>query len=285
MMTRACKQALTLLAILCLSACASRSGHLDGPPSTPQQDPWAAPEPTPAALPRSRYGNPDQYEVFGRRYFVREQSTGFVQEGLASWYGQKFHGRRTSSGEPFNMYALTAAHKELPIPCIGKVTNLRNGRSLLVRINDRGPFHAQRILDLSWAAAVRLDVIAYGTAPIRLEVVEETTSAAAPAAPPLRTSAQPTTGWDPFTSPRANPQESMHHPAAYYLQVGAFRTEDGARQRQQRMRALGYPVAAQPAPTDGWHRVWLGPWPDALAAEQAAANLNRQRIPSLLIAQ
>lgn len=277
--------AISLAILLWLSGCASRPSSGDGPPPAPQKDPWAAPEPEPAALPRSRYGNPDQYEVFGKRYFVRQESRGFVQEGLASWYGQKFHGRRTSSGEPFDMYALSAAHKELPIPCIARVTNLRNGRSLLLRINDRGPFHANRILDLSWAAAVRLDVIAYGTAPIRLEVVEAPQIAPEVAAPSARPQAAPNAGWDPFASPRANPQESLHHPAAYFLQVGAFRTEDGARQRQQQLRTMGYPVPAQPAPNDGWYRVWLGPWPDALAAEQAAANLNRQRIPSLLIAQ
>lgn len=273
------------LGLVLLTGCASRPAGGDGPPASPQHDPWAAPEPTPAALPRSRYGNPDQYEVFGKRYYLRSESRGFVQEGLASWYGQKFHGRRTSSGEPFDMYALTAAHKELPIPCIARVTNLRNGRSLLLRINDRGPFHADRILDLSWAAAVRLDVIPYGTAPIRLEVVERATPSARAPSPMPRAQTPAVQGWDPFASPRANPQESVFHPAAYYLQVGAFRTDDGARQRQQQMRALGYPVTAQPAPTDGWHRVWLGPWPDALAAEQAAADLNRQRIPSLLIAQ
>lgn len=114
-------------------------------------------------LPSER-GNPPFYDVFGQRYYVRDSSEGYYSEGVASWYGPDFHGKSTSSGEIYNMYGMTAAHKELPIPCYVKVTNLENGLSIIVRVNDRGPFHTGRIIDLSYTAAEKLGIIAKGTA-------------------------------------------------------------------------------------------------------------------------
>ena len=100
--------------------------------------------------PKSRYGNPESYVVFGKRYYVKDSSKGYVETGIASWYGTKFHGRRTSSGETYDMYAMTAAHKTLPLPTYVEVTNLNNGRSIIVKVNDRGRFHEIRIIDLSY---------------------------------------------------------------------------------------------------------------------------------------
>ncbi len=122
----------------------------------------------PQAEPPSRSGNPDTYVVFGKRYRVKETSAGHREIGTASWYGWDFHGRRTSSGPPFNMFELTAAHKSLPLPTYARVTNLDNGRSIVVKVNDRGPFVGERIIDLSYAAAARLDMLDRGTA--RVEV-------------------------------------------------------------------------------------------------------------------
>ena len=125
------------------------------------------PEPEVRAEPRSRYGNRD-YTVLGKPYHVLEDPTGFVETALASFYGTKFHGRRTSSLEVYDMYAFSAAHKTLPLPAYARVTNLANGKSVIVRVNDRGPFHDGRVIDLSYAAAVKLGVHRAGTA--RVEV-------------------------------------------------------------------------------------------------------------------
>jgi len=127
----------------------------------------AIPEPEVRAEPRSRYGN-RSYAVLGKRYQVLETADGYAEEGMASFYGKKFHGRRTSNQEVYDMYAFTAAHKSLPLPSFVRVTNLDNGKSVVVRVNDRGPFHAGRIIDLSYAAAVKLDFVRRGTA--RVEV-------------------------------------------------------------------------------------------------------------------
>ena len=120
----------------------------DTPPKE-RRDVSQLPEPVPKSEPRSRYGNPDTYSVWGKTYRVLPSAEGYQAEGLASWYGQKFHGHRTSSGESFDMYRFTAAHRSLPLPTYARVTNLDNGKSLVVRINDRGPFHEDRIIDLS----------------------------------------------------------------------------------------------------------------------------------------
>ena len=121
----------------------------------------------------SARGNPASYSVWGKEYAILPSSEGYLEEGNASWYGTKFHGRSTSSGEPFDMFTLTAAHRSLPIPVFARVTNLANGQSTILRINDRGPFHSNRIIDLSYAAAVKLDFHEKGTARVRVETINE----------------------------------------------------------------------------------------------------------------
>ncbi|MCF7221478.1 septal ring lytic transglycosylase RlpA family protein [Lysobacter sp. TLK-CK17T] len=140
------------------------------PDSTPDHVPDvdAIPEPEVVAEPRSAVGNRPTYTVLGKRYRVLDDARGYVEEGKASYYGQKFHGRRTSNMEVYDMYAFTAAHKTLPLPSFARVTNLDNGRSVVVRVNDRGPFHEGRVIDLSYAAAVKLDIVQKGTG--RVEV-------------------------------------------------------------------------------------------------------------------
>jgi rare lipoprotein A len=129
------------------------------------------PEPDVVDEPRSRYGNRSPYTVLGKSYRVVDSTDGFVEQGLASFYGNKFHGRRTSNLEVYDMYAFTAAHKTLPLPSFAKVTNLENGRSVIVRVNDRGPFHEGRVVDLSWAAAVKLDMHRAGTARVQVQAL------------------------------------------------------------------------------------------------------------------
>jgi rare lipoprotein A len=121
------------------------------------------PDAVPKNEPRSKYGNPPSYVVNGKRYYVMQSGRNFTEKGIASWYGEKFHGRRTSSGETYDMYAMTAAHKSLPLPSYVEVTNLENGRKIIVKVNDRGPFHENRIIDLSYTAASKLDILRNGT--------------------------------------------------------------------------------------------------------------------------
>jgi rare lipoprotein A len=151
----------------------------DGPPAPEEIPPNVAqiPDAVPAPEPKSSYGNPDSYEVYGDRYVILKDPRGYKERGYASWYGKKFQGKRTSSGEPYDMFKMTAAHKTLPIPCYAKVTNIENGHSVIVRINDRGPFHEGRIIDLSYTAAVKLGSLGRGSIPVEVEAVD-------PSAPP-----------------------------------------------------------------------------------------------------
>jgi len=141
----------------------------DGAPSGPL--PTSFRKVTPLSEPMSRYGNPAAYKVKGKTYEVMTSTTGYRARGLASWYGTKFHRKRTSSGEDYDLYALTAAHKTLPLPCYVRVKNLNNGREIIVKVNDRGPFHQGRIIDLSYGAAVKLGLLPKGTAPVEIEAL------------------------------------------------------------------------------------------------------------------
>lgn len=136
------------------------------------------PEPDVIALPLSRYGNKPVYSVLGKNYNVLADTRGYREEGTASYYGKKFHGRRTSAQEVYDMYAFSAAHKTLPIPSFARVTNLDNGKSVVVRVNDRGPFHEGRVIDLSLAAATKIGIVAKGTGRVRVEALQPDGSAA-----------------------------------------------------------------------------------------------------------
>lgn len=151
------------------SACSQYPRHDRAPKRPP--DVSSVPDAVPREEPPSRYGNPDSYEVFGKKYYVLDSADGFKERGVASWYGEKFHGRRTSSGEQYDMYRMTAAHKNLPLPTYVRVTNLKNGRSVTVRVNDRGPFVHNRVIDLSYTAAARLGIIENGTGLVEIEAL------------------------------------------------------------------------------------------------------------------
>ena len=159
--------ALGVLALCACSVTAQRPAPAPPAPVPPAPTPARGMESIPDAVPRieprSAHGNPPFYDVLGRRYYVLASADGYLERGVASWYGPTFHGGNTSSGEPYDMYGMTAAHKTLPLPCYARVTNLRNGKSIVVRINDRGPFVANRLIDLSYTAAAKLDMIREGT--------------------------------------------------------------------------------------------------------------------------
>lgn len=155
-----------------LTGCASRGGQVDATPEEVPPHIARIPDAVPKVEPLSRSGNPKSYVVFGKRYHTKRDRRGHVERGLASWYGRPFHGRKTSSGEIYDMHAMTAAHKTLPLPTYARVTNLENGRRVIVRINDRGPFHGGRIIDLSYTAAVKLGVTKKGTAMVEVRAID-----------------------------------------------------------------------------------------------------------------
>jgi rare lipoprotein A len=219
------------------------------------------PDPTPRLEPLSPYGNPPFYEVNGQRYYTWTSSRGYRELGIASWYGAEFHGRRTSSGEIYDMYAMTAAHRSLPLPSYVTVTNLENGRQIIVRVNDRGPFYQDRIIDLSYAAAIKLDLAQQGTGLVEVRAIN------------LQEGLPP---------PSSDP-ETMASEQNLYLQIGAFQSRNRAEQLQKQLRSLlGAAVTVSPIQNQqtAIYRVRIGPLSsveklDALVkqlAEQGFAN-------------
>ena len=218
-----------ILALVCLlSACSTMQAD-----RAPKEaiDITVVPDAVPQMEQRSKYGNPDSYEVFGQRYYVLNDSQGYIERGTASWYGEKFHGKRASSGETYNMYAMTAAHRTLPLPTYAQVTNLTNGRAVTVKINDRGPFHDNRIIDLSYVAAVKLNMLHHGTAPVEVRVIDpyqaEPTGEISPR-PVMLTTTSP----DSVSVQEALPSQSELQTATdttkFYVQMGAFSNRQNA---------------------------------------------------------
>jgi rare lipoprotein A len=269
-----------LLALLCLTAlltACSVAGRREAPPPPkspvpvpappeqvppPPRDLTSIPDAVPKVEPRSRRGNPKFYEVLGKRYFVLPSSEGYVERGIASWYGPTFHGELTSMGEKYDMYAMTAAHKTLPLPAYARVTNLRNGRSVVVRVNDRGPFVANRIIDLSHSAAAKLDMLKEGTTMVEVRAI---TPSNAPA----------------LTRAEALPPQTM------YMQAGAFADERNARALVERLKSAGVDgafVQSPPEPGARMFRVRIGPVADAAAFDALAARLGSLGITDVSLA-
>lgn len=243
-MTRAAGWALI---VLLLSACGVRETR-DG--AGRPLDPDEIDVPAPRAEPPAKYGNHSPYTVNGRTYHVLETARGYRERGDASWYGRKFHGRLTSSGEPFDMYAVSAAHRTLPLPSWVEVTNLDNGRKLVVRVNDRGPFKDGRIIDLSYAAAIKLGMVERGTAPVEVRALPVS-------AAPARTAARPI----------SVPVE---------VQAGAFSRRERAKQIAERLDAAGIRDVRVERARAGRERVWrvrMGPFWEAAHAEATVRRI------------
>ena len=226
---RTMKLLITLAAAATLTHCSTYQP--DSAPSI-KIDPSSIKDPIPRALPKSRYGNPSSYVIRGKRYYVLPSAKHYNQTGIASWYGTKFHGQLTSTREPYNMFAMTAASPVLPIPCYVRVTNLENGRQAIVKVNDRGPFALNRIIDLSYVAAIKLGYANKGTAMVRV------------------------------TSIDVNAHPPQHPHPRLYLQLGAFSDKKNAKILEERARRLtrvnvslhttyrfGVPL----------YKVWVGP--------------------------
>ena len=255
--TIACTTAAALA--LLIAGCANQSRRtmpaptpLPAPSSTvPPFDPNTIPDAVPKAETRSAKGNPAFYTVLGKRYFVLKTAAGYSERGVASWYGPGFHEKSTSNGERYDMYAMTAAHKTLPLPSYVQVTNLQNGRTATVRVNDRGPFKDGRIIDLSYTAASKLGMLRDGTAFVEVRAV----------------------------SVSDQPDESRVPPAgALFVQAGAFSAEANAAKLVNDLRAQGVANATvRPDQVSGrtLYRVRVGPVPTVQEFDRTLARLKK----------
>jgi rare lipoprotein A len=255
-----------LLLISFLAGCGNspqRSSSVEPPRDNVARSGSASP---PAPL-RSDRGNPPFYDVLGKRYHVLPTSAGYVQRGVASWYGQDFHGLATSSGEQYDMHAMTAAHTTLPLPTWVEVTNLVNGKRVVVKVNDRGPFVDNRLIDLSYAAATELDMVRAGTTRVEVRVV----------APPLdafRSSPTAAALVEPAPVPvLATPAPLVER---MFVQIGAFSQAENAERLAARLRASGFANSTVVSASDDrrrLHRVLLGPIADSGEFDQLSARL------------
>lgn len=251
--------AVTTVVLSVLAGCVSAPPRVPPPPRpipsptipSPPVDVSKIPEPVPRIEPRSTRGNPPFYDVLGKRYFVLAEADGYHERGVASWYGPGFHAASTSNGERYDMYAMTAAHKTLPLPAFVQVTNLRNGRSVIVRVNDRGPFKDGRIIDLSYTAAAKLDMVNAGTAFVEVRALTPEQTASPPA---------------PTTATTAD----------LYVQAGAFATEANASRLLAQLRAQGVSksfVRQDQLSGQTLYRVRVGPIPSVVEFDRIVARL------------
>ncbi len=292
---------LAIMLVSMMSACTTT--HLPKPPAGLDLD--KIPDAVPKVEPRSKTGNPEFYVQNGIRYWIIPNAKGYVERGRASWYGPKFHRKRTSSGEPYDMYKMTAAHPALPLPTYAKVTNLANGRSVIVRINDRGPFKDKRIIDLSYAAAYKLGMVNHGTTEVELRVIDPETyvpataahqpvaspaavsNPAATVAPNAAAAEQPTaanqaeqTRAEPATQVAAKPaaEVAVQPPEkGIFIQVGAFSNLENAKRAQDKLAAIQpHPVLI--SPVQGKYktlqRVQIGPFESREEAGRLDGPLN-----------
>ena len=257
-----------IASLVWLAACSTTSPTASAPsdsaPSHPPSNLALLPDPVPRTEPPSKYGNKSPYEVLGKTYYVMPSPGNYREYGTASWYGTKFHGQSTSSGEPYDMYQLTAAHRSLPIPSYVRITNLDNKKTAIVRVNDRGPFHSERLIDVSYAAAVKLGFADRGTARVVVEVVDgsdsiDTRVAKEEPTPPRTTAPMPVTM--PVTTLAGIPPEpAVPTGAQIFLQAGAFRDPAGAQRLRDDLIALvGDGVSVQRTADEQYYRVRIGP--------------------------
>jgi rare lipoprotein A len=305
-----------LAALLSLGIAAGLAGCLSAPQRPPPPLPQSVVPPEsltappmpdtvadamPRIEPRSRYGNPPFYEVYGKRYYVLSSSVGYWERGVASWYGPGFHKVRTSTGEPYDMYGMTAAHKTLPLPAYVRVTNLQNGRSVVVRVNDRGPFVGNRIIDLSYTAAAKLDMLRNGTALVEVRALDPSTpipvTASAAASPPTAVPQAATAPAPATTAPAAvalaaiapttaalttaAPPAAPVAGAPLFIQAGAFSDPANAQRLADRLRGGSYgKVFVRDDQIAGrrMYRVRIGPVPDVAEFDRVVAALERAGI-------
>jgi rare lipoprotein A len=241
----------------------SSSGLLEPDDAAPPEplDVSNIPNAVPRPEPLSRYGNPASYVVNGKRYYTMPSSKSYKERGLASWYGTKFQGKRTSSGETYDFYAMTAAHRSLPLPTYVEVENLQNGRSVIVKVNDRGPFHQNRIIDLSYTAAVKLGILGYGTGLVEVRAID--------------TSEPEPTHTPGFGQEPEAPRPAVQGKPRLYLQVGAYHERRYAEQLRADLEAhkLGEVRIVELTGEPTFYKVHVGPLQDTAEANRINRKL------------
>ena len=252
------KTAILFFCIFCNACSIGTQGDKDHAPTNIPVDIMAIPDAVPKYEKRTRAGNPVKYEVLGKKYRVLADSKGYQEKGMASWYGVKFHGRKTSNGETYDMYAMSAAHKTLPIPSYVRVTNLKNQRSVVVRINDRGPFHGNRIIDLSYAAAVKLGIQKMGTGFVEVTALD-------------------------VEEPGKVAQQKI---SEFFLQFGSFVSLANARQLQQTLPVSEPLFRSRILPVQGekgtLYKVQLGPFSSTDQFNEASEKLGQLGITDVM---
>jgi rare lipoprotein A len=253
--------------IFLLASCSTtRAVKQDGPPNF-YVDETKIPNATPKMEKPAKYGNMSSYRVFGKRYYTLKSSKNYDARGIASWYGTKFHAQRTSSGERYDMLAMTAAHKSLPLPTYVEVTNLANKRKIIVKVNDRGPFMGDRIIDLSYVAAKKLGMANRGTAYVRVRAINPKIFGHE----------------EEFMLAEEQPRKKFHlnfispnkHNRFVYLQVGTFRNKLHAIKMQKRLASkFSTPVKiSKSSQKKSLYRVRMGPFKDIVKAEELTQQL------------
>ena len=248
-----------LVFLVSLYACVSTTTR-DSAPDSGSATTRLPDDAIPRQEPRSRYGNGPYYQVFGETYKVLDSSYSYQERGVASWYGKKFHGRKTSNQEDYDMYAMTAAHKSLPLPTYVRVRNLRNNKSVVVRVNDRGPFVDNRLIDLSYSAALKLDMIQNGTSLVEVTAISYD---------------QPTPERPPPAPIKAREESAQGN---IFVQVGAFGEPANARRRIALVRDSGVGPAfvhEDKSSSPRLYRVRIGPITDVLEYDSIVAKLQR----------
>lgn len=274
---------LCLISIALLNGCSSMKSRADGPPSF-YVDETRVPNATPKPEKLAKYGNMQSYRVFGKKYYVMKSAKNFQETGMASWYGMKWHKQRTSSGERYDILGMTAAHRTLPLPTYVQVTNLKNDRTIIVKVNDRGPFASNRIIDLSYVAAKKLGMVGHGTTQVAIKAIDPQNISNLP------NTTRTVTVKDEVIILSSNKQDEVLHAAVHtpanryassgeaghYLQVGAFRNRVNAERLKQKLVAMVHsPVEiTRPAlASNSLYRVKIGPIKDFGAADDITRKL------------
>ncbi len=272
------KNLLSLLTIITLlNACSTTTGRYQHKhDSTPSRLPHAheIADAIPRDEPKSRGGNKD-YTVLGKHYVVLKNATGFKQQGIASYYGNKFHGHLTSNGEIYNMYSMSAAHKTLPLPSFVKVTNQENNKSVIVRVNDRGPFHENRIIDLSYSAAYKLGMLKKGTAPVTIKIINPS--------PEVASSLKNNSVTDKNNETALNKNEVIIEDITkkehtLFIQVFATSNKEKAQNTADALTAL-YQQPVKYFKQNGIFKVQMGPLENNNSSQELLKNLKQSGYP------
>lgn len=261
--------AFALLLAMGLSGCSVKQGTSSGE--------WSAPGKT-----STKRRGTKPYTIRGKTYYPLSHAQGFKESGIASWYGKDFHGKSTSNGERYNMYGMTAAHKTLPLGTIVRVTNRNNGKTIVVRVNDRGPFISGRIIDLTKTGAEKIGMLAAGTAPVRIEAIGDSI---APTSRLPKATSKPAKGTPaPVVASRpAHIESDGSITGTFYVQVGAFSSAQNADGLVSQMKGSGRQARKVSAPNGMW-RVQVGPYASTSEAERIAGQLHTQFPNNFVIA-